>query len=88
MLRHYEDSYLIKECLWALTKSHKMVSFFAYSLSEQSLKVPLRPFQGLHKVKTTVIITPIPYSLFSYKCVVELSRSYLMYNVTITLMTQ
>lgn len=88
MLRHCEDSYFVKECLWALTKSHKMVSFLAYPLSEQSLKLPLRPFQGLHKVKTMVIITPIPYSSFSYKCVVEPSRNYLMYNVTISLMTQ
>lgn len=62
MLRHCEDSYFIKECLWALTKSHKMVSFFAYPLSAQFLKLPLIPFQGLHKVKTTVIITPISYS--------------------------
>lgn len=47
MLRHCEDSCFIKESLWErLMKSHKMVFFFAYTLSEQSSKLSLRPFPG------------------------------------------
>lgn len=48
-----------KEFLWErlMKSSYQVVSFFAYTLSDQSLILSLRPLWGDHKVKTIVTIT-------------------------------
>lgn len=44
-----------------MKSSHKVVSYFAYTLMELSSVFSPRPFQEVHKVKIFVTITPIHY---------------------------